>query len=83
VLTPHHAEDAEFGKRGLAAAEKLLDLLVFVWREAVLADSLQRESGGRRGWHGRQFYCRISTRENDSALNVVLLALSPATILLK
>jgi hypothetical protein len=52
VLAPHHAEDAEFGECRLALAEKLLDLLVFFGREAVLPESLRRKGRGQRGSHG-------------------------------
>ena len=71
VLAPHHAEDAELREGGFASPEKLLDLLVFIRGEAVLADRLQRKSRGRRGWHGRHFYCRILVPKNDSAPNLV------------
>jgi hypothetical protein len=43
MLAPHHAEDAQFGNSGLASAQQLLDLLVFVGSEAVLPDDLGRD----------------------------------------
>src|SRR5271157_648281 len=61
VLAPHHAEDAEFGERGLAAAEKLPDLVEFIGREAVLAQDF-RGNGHQRGCHEWNLYCRISRR---------------------
>src|SRR5260370_18747646 len=42
VLAPHHAEDAEFGPRGFASAEQLLDFFEFFRSEAVLPDHLRR-----------------------------------------
>src|SRR5579859_4925126 len=60
MLAPHHAEDAQFGERGLPASEKLLDLLVLVRRQAVLAEHFGRKSGSQRGSHGKSLYCRIS-----------------------
>ncbi len=62
VLAPHHAEDAEFGERGLAPAEQLLDLLVFVGREAVLPEGFRGKGRGQGSGHGKSFYCRISER---------------------
>src|SRR5205823_10350021 len=59
VLTPHHAEDAKFGERGFAAAEKLLDLLVFIGREAVLPEDFRRKGRDQGSSHGKRFYCRI------------------------
>src|SRR5271155_1123847 len=52
VLTPHHAEDAEFGERGLAFSEKLLDLFVFVGSQAVLPEGLRRKSRSQGSGHG-------------------------------
>ena len=46
MFAPHHAEDAEFGERGFASAEKVSDLLVFVGREAVLPERLRSEGLG-------------------------------------
>src|SRR6266498_4275258 len=49
VLAPHHAEDTEFGPRGFASAQQMLDFLEFVSREPVLPDRLgcnDRYSGG-------------------------------------
>jgi len=51
VLAPHHAEDAEFGPRGLASAEQLLDLFEFFRSEAVLPDHLRRNGSDRRRGH--------------------------------
>src|SRR5579864_314301 len=52
VLAPHHAEDAEFGERGLAPAEQLLDLFVLVGSKAVLPDGLRRECRSQGSKHG-------------------------------
>src|SRR5882724_12289486 len=46
VLAPHHAEDTELGESGLASAQKLLDLVEFVGREAVLPDELWSQGYG-------------------------------------
>jgi len=51
VLAPHHAENSEFGPRGLASAEKLLDFFEFFRSEAVLPDHLRRNGSNRRGGH--------------------------------
>src|SRR5260370_21515555 len=59
VLAPHHAEDAQFGERGLASAQKLLDLVVLLERESVLPEGFRRKGGSQRGGHERNFYCRI------------------------
>ena len=53
MLAPHHAEDAEFGAGGLAAAQQLLDLFVFFGRQAVFPDDLRRNGGNRGGGHAR------------------------------
>src|SRR6185295_1120884 len=42
VLAPHHAEDADFGKVRLAL-EDLDDLVVFAFRESVLAEDFVRD----------------------------------------
>src|SRR5450432_539127 len=63
VLAPHHAEDAEFSKRRLAAAEQRFDSLVFVRRDAVASQNFGSYSQGRRGGHGGKYYCRIFTRQ--------------------
>src|SRR5579863_10230645 len=52
VLTPHHAENAEFGDGRLASAEKLFDLLVFFRRKAVLANNFW--SDGKCGGCGHE-----------------------------
>src|ERR1039457_5198231 len=62
VLAPHHAEDAELSEGRLALAEKSLDLLVLIGREAMLPESLRRKGRGQRGGHGKSFYCRIAGR---------------------
>src|SRR5258708_22530344 len=62
VLAPHHAEDAEFGDRWLAAAEELLDFLILIRREAVLSEGLRRNGRGQGGGHEKSFYCRIWRR---------------------
>src|SRR6516164_6411763 len=62
VLTPHHAEDAQFGEGWFPATEKLFDLLVFVRRKSVLPDGFQRESRSQKSGHWRNYYCRISPR---------------------
>src|SRR5208282_4131372 len=51
VLAPHHAEDAEFGARGLASAEQVFDFFEFFRSEAVLPDHLRRNGSDRRGGH--------------------------------
>ena len=51
MLAPHHAENAEFGPRGLASAEQLFDFVEFFRREAVLPDRLRRNGSDRRGGH--------------------------------
>src|ERR1700690_421097 len=81
VLAPHHAEDAEFGDRGLAVAEKLLDLLVFLGREAVLPENLRRKGRSQRGGHGRSFYCRISEGRRVARGQPPLYLLSRALLL--
>src|SRR5579872_546426 len=53
VLAPHHAENAELGERRLAVAEKLLDFLVFIRRQAVLPEGLRGECRGQGSRHGR------------------------------
>ena len=50
VLAPHHAEDAQFGDGGLASAQQLFDLLVFVGREAVLPDDLGSDDQVLKRW---------------------------------
>ena len=62
VLTPHHAEDAQFGEGWFPTTEKLFDLLVFVRRKSVLPDGFQRESRSQKSGHWRNYYCRISPR---------------------
>src|SRR5271165_3670655 len=59
MLAPHYAEDAEFGERRFASAQKLLDFFVLVECESVLPDCVRREGSGYRSCHGRNFYCRI------------------------
>src|SRR5262249_47658804 len=44
VLAPHHAENAELGERRLAA-QRLQDALVFLGRDAVLAQQFGSDSG--------------------------------------
>src|ERR1039458_6057157 len=51
MLAPHHAENAEFGPRGLASAEQLLDFFEFFRSEAVLPDHLRCNGSDRRGGH--------------------------------
>jgi hypothetical protein len=51
VLAPHHAEDAEFGKRRLAVAKKLLYFFVFIGSEPVLPEDL-RGNGMSGSGHG-------------------------------
>src|ERR1700758_2346572 len=59
MLAPHHAENAEFGKRGCASAQQLLDLGVLLGREPMLPDEFRSD-----GWilglgHGWKLYCRM------------------------
>ena len=62
VLAPHYAEDAEFGKRRLAVAEKLLDFLVFVGSKAVLPEGLQGKGRGRGRGHGETLLSHFEGR---------------------
>src|SRR5260221_3151004 len=52
MLAPHHAEDTQLGHSGLAPPEKLLDLLVFFRRKAVLPDELRSDGKSRGSGHG-------------------------------
>jgi hypothetical protein len=56
VLAPHHAEDPEFGERGLAVPQKLFNLFVFAGSEAVLPDDLGRKGRIMEVVMGK-FYC--------------------------
>src|SRR5262249_35831268 len=63
VFAPHHAEDAQFSERGFAAAEKLLDLLVFVERKAMLPDGFRGKSRGQRSRHGEPLLSHFGVRQ--------------------
>jgi hypothetical protein len=58
VLAPHHAEDAELGKARLAA-QKLLESLVFLSCDAVIAQYFGSDSRSCQGAHEGKVYCRI------------------------
>ena len=62
VFAPHHAEDAEFGERGLALSKKLLDPLVFVDSEAVLPEGFRREGRSHGGGHGETLLSHLAGR---------------------
>src|SRR5580698_3616393 len=62
VFAPHHAEDAEFRERGLALAKKLFDPFVFIESEAMLPESLRRESRGHGGGHGETLLSHLAGR---------------------
>src|SRR5260370_26100586 len=52
VLAPHHAEDTELGERRLAA-ERVLDALVLIRRNAVIGDDFRSNRDGPRSGHRR------------------------------
>jgi hypothetical protein len=60
MLAPHHAEDAEFGKRGLAIAEKAFDFLVFLGREPVLPERGGRKGRSRSRGHGEALLSHLA-----------------------
>jgi hypothetical protein len=82
VLAPHHAEDAQLRKRGLAA-ERLQDAVVFFRRDSMVAKRFWSDGGffGEAGsainWvHGNQegntiVACSIWLREGTSAAQIV------------
>src|SRR5258708_1212654 len=70
VFAPHHAEDAEFGERRLATAEKLLDLFVLFRSEAVLPEDLQRKGRGRGRGHGESLLSHFEGRLGRAILAI-------------
>src|SRR5580700_4316687 len=70
VLAPHHAEDAEFRERGLASAKELLDSFVFIESEAMLPESLRRESRSHGGGHGEPLLSHLAGRLGRANLAV-------------
>ena len=62
MLAPHHAEDAKFGKRGLAVTKKLLDLFVLVNGEAVLPERLRRKGRSHGRGHGEVLLSQVVGR---------------------
>ena len=50
MLAPHHAEDAQFGERGLAA-KQVKDLLILVGRDAVVSKDFGSDGNSSGIWH--------------------------------
>ena len=62
VLAPHHAEDAEFGERGLASSEEFFDILVLVGREAMLSEGLRGKNRSQGSGHGEILLSHLERR---------------------
>jgi hypothetical protein len=78
MLAPHHAEDAEFGKRGLTLSEKVLDLFVLVGSESVLPEGFRRNGRGYGDGHGETLLSHLAGRLGRAAITICL-NLQPAT----
>src|SRR5208282_3182322 len=63
MLAPHHAENSQFGDGRLTPAEKLLDLLVFFRREAVLADNFWGDGKSRGSGHEEALLSHLERAE--------------------
>ena len=74
VLTPHHAENAEFGDCRFATAEQSFDFFEFVEGKAVLPDQLGSYAQGRRSGHGETLFSHLRVRVDSgkSAAGAVL-----------
>ena len=74
VLTPHHAENAEFGDCRFATAEQSFDFFEFVEGKAVLPDQLGSYAQGRRSGHGETLFSHLRVRVDSgkSAASAVL-----------
>src|SRR5580658_5769963 len=62
VLTPHHAEDAEFRQRGLALSKELLDPFVFIESETMLPENLRRKGRSYGSGHGETLLSHLAGR---------------------
>ena len=54
MLTPHDAENAEFGERRLTSAEQFFDLFVLVSGKPVLPDRLRGNGRSQGSRHGKE-----------------------------
>src|SRR3984957_14931497 len=68
VLAPHHAEDAEFGQRGLAVAQKLLDFFVLVRRKPVLPEDFRSGRRSQGSGHEEPLLSHFGAREGRKTL---------------